>query len=196
MRDNTQKMVLTAMFCAITVLLGIMPWGLIPLGFINVTTLCVPVIIGTMLLGLGRGLILGACFGLCSTLSMFGLTMTPPSGLASALAARSPLLAVIMCMLPRLAVPVVTHFSYRLVARGKEISRPAVPVAAVLGSLTNTVLYLGMMLAFYTMVKLDSTQLLAIIGGTGLIAGGSEAAVAALLSGAIIYAIWKVQRKI
>ena len=99
-------------------------------------------------------------------------------------------------MVPRLMVPVVTHFTYRIVAGGKEISRRAVPVAAVFGSLTNTVLYLGLMLTFYTICKIDSTQLLAIIGGTGLIAGGSEAAVAGILSGAIVYAIWKAQHKI
>ena len=58
----------------------------------------------------------------------------------------------------------------------------AVPAAAAAGSICNTVLYLGLMLLFYTLLGLESTGLLALIGGTGLIAGGCEAAAAALIS--------------
>jgi len=51
------------------------------------------------------------------------------------------------------------------------------------------------MLAFYTIVGLDSTKLLAVIAGVGLIAGGSEAAVNALLTTPIVLALWKVGQK-
>lgn len=50
----------TALLAALIILLGVTPIGLIPLGFINVTILCLPVIIGTLLLGLRTGLVLGA----------------------------------------------------------------------------------------------------------------------------------------
>lgn len=200
MKDSTQNMVLMAMFVAITMLLGLTPIGLIPLGFINVTILCVPVILGTILLGLNSGLILGACFGLASTMSAFGLSMTPPSALASALAVKNPFLAIVMCFGPRLLVPVITHLVYRLMAkifsRKQAVSPQAVPVAAVCGSLTNTIFYLGLMLLFYNIVSLDSTKLMAIITGTGLIAGGLEAVVAAVIASPVAYAIWKVQRKV
>lgn len=49
----------TALLAALIILLGVTPIGLIPLGFINVTILCLPVIIGTLLLGLRTGLVLG-----------------------------------------------------------------------------------------------------------------------------------------
>ncbi len=196
MRENTQKMVVTAMFVAIIVLLGITPLGLIPLGFINVTILCVPVIVGTILLGLRTGLLLGACFGLCSVLSMMGLTMTPPSGLAAALLAQSPPLAIVMCLAPRLLVPVVTWAVYKLVSGRQELCLRALPFAAIAGSLTNTVLYLGLMLVFYQMTALDNEKLLAIIGGTGLIGGGSEAVVAAVITSPVVFAIWKAQHKL
>lgn len=195
MREKTRKMVMSAMFAAIIALLGVTPLGLIPLGFINVTILCVPVIVGTVLLGLRTGLLLGACFGLCSMLSMMGLTMTPPSALASALLAQSPALAVIMCLLPRLTVPAVTWAVYKLVAGRTEHSLKALPFAAVAGSLTNTVLYLGLMLLFYQMTGLNNEKLLAVIGGTGLIGGGSEAVAAAIITSPIVYAIWKAQHK-
>ena len=67
-------------------------------------------------------------------------------------------------------------------------------VAAVCGSLTNTVLYLGMMLLFYVMCGIDTSGVLALIGGTALIAGLSEAAVAAVLVPPILSAVKKIRR--
>lgn len=66
-------------------------------------------------------------------------------------------------------------------------------VAAVCGSLTNTILYLGMMLLFYVMCGIDTTAVLALIGGTALIAGLSEAAVAAVLVPPILTAVQKIR---
>lgn len=194
-REAVTKMVLTGLFIALILVLGMTPLGLIPLGFINVTILCVPVIVGTILLGLRTGLLLGACFGLTSALSAFGLSLTPPSALASALVASSPLLALLMCFVPRLLVPVTTHFVYRLVAGKADRSAKALPVAAAAGSLTNTILYLGLMLLFYWLTGLDSAAVLGIIGGTGLIAGVSEAVVAAIIATPVVAALWRVQKK-
>lgn len=193
-RQKVERLVLTALFVALILVLGMTPIGLIPLGFINVTVLCIPVIVGTILLGLKTGLVLGASFGITSALSAFGLTMTPPSALASALVAASPILAILMCFVPRLLVPVVTHTVYRLVAGGQERAPKALPFAAAAGSLTNTILYLGMMLLFYVLVGLDSKAVLGIIGGTGLIAGISEAVVAAIITIPVVIALWSIQR--
>ena len=191
---QTLHFVLTALFLALVLLLGLTPIGLIPLGFINVTVLCVPVIVGTLLLGIKTGLLLGFCFGAVSALSAFGIYGTP-SALAGALVAASPILAAVMCFLPRLMVPVVAHVVYKLVSKGERAKKRAVPFAAVAGSLTNTVLYLGLMLLFYVMLGINSEKVLALIGGTGLIAGGSEAVVAALISTPVLAALWKVQKK-
>ena len=60
--NRTFKLTVTALFIALVLLFGLTPVGLIPLGFVNVTILCVPVIVGTLLLGFRTGLILGACF--------------------------------------------------------------------------------------------------------------------------------------
>jgi uncharacterized membrane protein len=185
-------MVLTAIFIGLIILLGRTPLGLIPLGFINVTILCIPVIVGTFLLGLKTGLVLGACFGLMSAFSAFGQS---PSALAAALVAANPFLAIVMCFLPRLLVPVVSHTAYHAIMKRSARLTAALPVAAALGSLTNTVLYLSMMLLFYVLVGLDTPGVLAVIGGTGLIAGGSEAAVAAILVTPITVALLRVRKK-
>ena len=191
--NKTSRLTLTALFAALILLFGLTPVGLIPLGFVNVTILCVPVIIGTILLGFRTGLLLGGCFGAVSALSAFGIWGTP-SALASALVAASPLLALVMCFLPRLLVPTVAHFVYKLFSNGKRASTKAVPYAAICGSLTNTILYLGLMLLFYVIMGIDSAKVLKLIGTTGLLAGSLEAIVAAVLSTPILTALWKISR--
>ena len=193
MKTNTARMTLTALFIALVLLFGLTPIGLIPLGFINLTILCVPVIVGTLLLGLKAGLVLGGCFGAVSALSAFGIWGTP-SSLAAALAAASPLLTLIMCFLPRLMVPVVTFFTYKLFSGGRRGSNKATPIAAAAGSLTNTILYLGLMLLFYVIMGINSEKVLALIGGTGLLAGSAEAVVAAVISSPVLAALWKIKK--
>jgi uncharacterized membrane protein len=195
MNKKTRFLTMTALFLALILLLGSTPLGLIPLGFVNVTILAVPVVIGTILLGLGSGLVLGFFFGAVSALSMFGMTMTAPSALASALAAANPVLALIMCFVPRLLIPVVTDRVYRLIAGKGGRKKRALPIAAAAGSLTNTVFYLGLMLAFYNMVGLDDSALRAVIAGVSLLAGGSEAVVNALITTPVVVALWKAGRK-
>ena len=114
-KQATRQLTLTAMFIALVVLLGLTPLGLIPLGFINVTILHVPVIIGTLALGLKGGVVLGLAFGIVSTLRAFGIPL-PASVLVSNLIAESPLLVVVMSMFPRLMVPLVTYGVHRLMA--------------------------------------------------------------------------------
>lgn len=193
---KTKDMVLHALFIALTLLLGMTPLGLIPLGFINVTILCIPVIVGTLLFGVKSGLLFGACMAGSSILSMAGLSpLVPPSALASALFAANPLLAITMCLAPRLMIPVSTELVYKLCARKNPETKAGVVPAAVAGSLTNTVLYLGLMLGFYALCGLDAKPILGIIGGVGLIAGSLEALAAALIATPVTVALRKVRRR-
>jgi len=192
--EQMRNFVLTALFIALVLLLGFTPIGMIPLGFINISLLGVPIVIGTLLLGCRTGLILGFCFGGVSALSAFGIFGTP-SALAGALVAASPVLALVMCFVPRLLIPVLTHAVYRLAGRGREKNIKAVPAAAAAGSLTNTILYLGLMLLFYVIAGINSEKVLALIGGTGLIAGSLEAVANAIISSAVLAALWKVRKK-
>ena len=188
---DTKKLTLTAVLLALVLLLGMTPIGLIPLGFINVTVLCIPVVVGTICAGLKTGLMLGFFFGLTSVLSAFGASLVPQSALAGALVARSPLLAVVMCLVPRMLIPVAAHLVYRAASRNRQ-SVAAVLPAAVAASLTNTVFYLGLMLLFYALCGLDAAAVTAVIGGTGLIAGGAEAVVAALVCTPVLAALFRL----
>ena len=180
-----------ALLMAIVLLLGFTPIGMIPLGFIYVSILCTPVVVGTLLLGLKPGLLLGFSFGAVSAIN----AIVRPSSLVAALMAASPALTMVMCFLPRLLVPVVAWLAYRLVSRGERAKKRAVPFAAVAGSLTNTIFYLGLMLAFYALMGIDSQSVLALIGGTGLIAGGLEAVVAAVICTPVLAALWRERKQ-
>ena len=193
MNKNTHVLVQTAIFVALILLLGLTPIGMIPLGFINLSLLGVPVVIGTLLLGLRRGLLLGLCFGAVSAMKAFGL-FGAPSTLVATLMAASPVLAMIMTFLPRLLVPVTTQLCYRAAERRMK-PRRAVAAAAAVGSLTNTIFYLGLMLLFYCIMGIDSAKVLALIGGTGLIAGSAEAVVNALISVPVLGALWKTDSR-
>ena len=182
-----KRITVKGFFIALVALLGLTPLGLIPLGFINITILCIPVVTGTLLMGLPTGLLLGFVFGTVSMMSMLGMSMTPPSLLAGTLLAKSPLLAILMCYVPRLLVPVVAHVMYKSLSPRMMAS----PIASALASLTNTVLYLGMMWFFYTITSLDTSRVVTIILGTGLLGGSMEALAAALLVPPIVAAVRK-----
>lgn len=204
-KTSTYRLTLNALFLALVLLLGMTPLGLIPLGFINLTILHIPVIIGTIVLGLKSGMLLGCAFGLCSTLSMIGISGASQSALAYALFERSPLLAVLMCMIPRLCVPFITHIVYTAIPKEGKMKIAAVPAAAVCGSLTNTVLYLGLMYWFYQKSGLDVAELssrlgfpgltfIGVLGGVALGGGGCEALAAMLISPPVVKALNKIKK--
>lgn len=175
-----------ALLIALVIMLGMTPIGLIPLGFINITILCIPVLVGTLALGIKSGLLLGFAFGTVSVLSMLGLSLTAPSALASGLFARSGVLALIMCYLPRILMPLIVDFLRRKLIKNDG-------VCAFIGSFLNTVLYLGLMLLFYYMTGLKTDRILKLIFGTGMIAGTSEAVVALIVVPLIIKALTKLK---
>jgi len=249
MNSKIKNMVFTAVLIALICLLGFTPVGMIPLGFINISILAIPVIIGTVMLGLKNGLVLGACFGAISALSAFGIYGTP-SSLASALVAANPVIALVICFVPRLLVPVFAHLVYKLASHRKlpkesiEIRptravfgtviylvvmffivvklgayllwyvdaavllsaagvylllfkrRQSVALAAIAGSLTNTVFYLGLMLLGYVIMGIDSASILALIGGTGLVAGSAEAVAAAFICTGVCLALNRSAKKV
>lgn len=187
-RKQLNNFVLLALFVALILLLGFTPLGLIPLGFINVTILCVPVVVGALYMGPKNGVILGLAFGAVSFLS----AMMKPSALVSTLMGSSPFLVFVMSILPRILVPLAAVGVHKLVSRFN--SHVATAAAAVCGSLTNTVFYLGLMLLFYILCGIDTAGVLSLIGGTALIAGSAEAAAAAILCTPILAALRRVRK--
>lgn len=188
-RKQLNNLVLLALFVGLIFLLGQTPLGMIPLGWCNVTLLVIPVAIGTIYMGLKSGLVLGLAFGATSMVS----ALIKPSVLVGTLMGASPLAVVVMTFLPRLCIPLVIWGVYKLLA--KKQKHIAVAVAAACGSLTNTILYLGLMLIFYMMAGIDNTAVLTAIGATAGGAGPCEAIAAALICPPILTALWRIRRQ-
>ena len=188
-RKQLNNLVLLALFVGLIFLLGQTPLGLIPLGWCNVTLLVIPVAIGTIYMGMKSGLVLGLAFGATSMVS----ALIKPSVLVGTLMGASPLAVVVMTFLPRLCIPLVIWGVYTLLA--KKQKHIAVAVAAACGSLTNTILYLGLMLIFYMMAGIDNTAVLTAIGATAGGAGPCEAIAAALICPPILTALWRIRRQ-
>ncbi len=190
-RKQLTDLTLLALFAGLIFLMGQTPLGLIPLGFCNVTLLVIPVAVGTIYMGWKHGLILGAAFAATSLLS----ALTRPSALVATLMGASPVLAIVMTVVPRLCIPLVIAGAYRLaekLSRGRRTVAAA--IAAACGSLTNTIMYLGLMLLFYLLCGIDNTRVLTTIG---IVAGGAgplEAVAAAVIAPPVLAALWKMKK--
>ena len=181
METKTKTLTLAGIFTALVFLLAMTPVGLIPLGFLNLTIVHIPVIIGTIVLGWKMGLLLGAAFGLASALSAFGLALTAPSGLSVLLIAQKPFgpFAVIaMCILPRLLIPITTYGVYSLLKTKSQVL--AIAIAAIVGSLTNTVGYLGIMGGLFHFYGMWDKFAAPILSVTILIAVSAQATATAI----------------
>ena len=99
-KKNATPKYLKPTFCALLAALIVLLtfFVTIPLGPLTITLNCLPVAIGSVLLGPVYGIILGAVFGIASFLK----TLTGGGGpLMTALLAANPFLTFVMCFVPR-----------------------------------------------------------------------------------------------
>jgi uncharacterized membrane protein len=200
MNKGTRQFVVTSLLVAICLLLGLTPVGYIPIPPIEITLLCIPVIIGTITEGLGVGLVLGFFFGLTSFLQIF----IKPSVLSQLLFAISPLKTIVLVFVPRLLVPVTAWLVYRAInGESKVRKRVAAGAGALVGSLTNTVLFLAALYLLF-LPQIDqlaeafgtTPQLLAgVMGIIGATNGLPEAVVAVLLCVPVVWALLKMRNR-
>jgi uncharacterized membrane protein len=138
MKLSVRQIVTAALLGAITIVLGVTRLGFIgpfpPLILISATILPIPAIIGGVLEGPVVGLLVGLIFGLSSWLQ------APTEGAPANLWFSNPLVSV----LPRLFIGVTAAYTYRALRHANELV--ALGVAAAVGTLTNTVLVVGMII--------------------------------------------------
>lgn len=129
MRQNrsVRTIVVSGVLAAIQLALGLSGLGFIPLPTgVNATILHIPAIVGGVLEGAVAGAAIGGIFGIFSF-----LRATTPLF-------QNPLIAIG----PRLLIGVVAYLVYRAVRPVNEVL--ALGLAGALGTLTNTVLVLGL----------------------------------------------------
>lgn len=144
--ERIRQMVIAAMLSAIVAVLTFTPIGMIPLPppLPSATTVHIPVLVAALVEGPVVGLIVGAVFGLCSLIrawesGMVGLTLF----------FRNPVISV----LPRLLVPLTAFAAWMIwrkaIRQNAVTDKIGVALASVIGTVTNTVLCLGLIALIY-----------------------------------------------
>jgi uncharacterized membrane protein len=131
--SRTRTIVIAGVLSAISILLGITRWGFIPwFGGVSLTIMHVPVIIGAVLEGPIVGALIGLIFGLFSLIQ----AAVAPNGPGD-VAFTNPLISV----LPRLFIGPAAWLAWSALKKWPAIGLAG---AGIAGSLTNTLLVLGM----------------------------------------------------
>lgn len=141
---KVHQITLTAILAAIIVLMAFTPLGYLRLGVVSITFLTIPVVVGGMVLGPLHGGILGAVFGLTSLAQCF---MGDVFG--ASLFALNPAGTVAACLIPRILIGVVAGVLFPALRRLDKAGIVSFVLTAIAGALTNTVLFVGMVIAFF-----------------------------------------------
>ena len=164
---SIRKIVIAGVLAAVAILLGVTRLGFIPVPTAagSATIMHVPAIIGGIMEGWLVGGIIGTIFGLFSFIN------------ATVPLFKDPLVAIF----PRIFIGITAYFAY--VGLKKINEYLALIVAAVVGTLTNTILVLGMAVVRGYMAP-------GVAWTVGVTHGLPEAVVAAIITVAVVVA-WK-----
>lgn len=201
-RLRLKRQILFSLFVALILLLSFTPLGFIQLLFIKATSVHIPVIVGSLILGPYYGLALGGVFGLASLVnnslnpSLLSFCFSPLIPLPGS-GGGSPL-ALLVVFLPRLLcgfIPglIFRSLNARRLRRGRgEWSRGALLAQggwlAALGSLLNTIPVMGLIYLFFApelaaLKGIGGEAVLAFVLGVVFTNGLPELLVAALFTG-------------
>lgn len=142
-KSNTYRLTIRAILMAIIFVQGMVPFlGFIPLGFTSLTIIHITVIIAAVTLGTKDGMFVGLIWGITTMIRAWTSPTTP----LDTLIFTNPIVSVI----PRILVGLVAGITFTLLYKHlKSLYIPTI-VAAILGTLTNTILVLGAMGLLYT----------------------------------------------
>ncbi|MED1203891.1 ECF transporter S component [Heyndrickxia acidicola] len=141
-QNKTYRITVLGVLIAIIVLQTFIPFlGYIPIGPLSLTIIQITVIITAFVLGPKDGAIIGGVWGLITFIRAF----SDPTSPIAPIIFVNPLISV----LPRILIGIFAGYSYKWLKKTKLGMMGSMPVAALLGSLTNTILVLGLTYLFY-----------------------------------------------
>ena len=187
--SKTRRLVLIGALGGISIFLGVSGLGLIRLPIFSLTIMHIPVIIGALLEGPVVGISVGLIFGLFSMYQ----NITAP-GLTSFIF-WNPIVALI----PRMLIGIVAYYSFKLFKSKIKNTGVCAGIAAVLGTLTNTIGVLGLTYILYLDRYAQAREISReAVAGTlltvGLTNGVPEAIVSALITIPIVVTMLKIKR--
>lgn len=130
-------MVKLAMLVALLMIFCFTPIGFLKIGIVEITFNMIPVVIGAIVIGPAAGAFLGALFGAASFWQCFG-----QSTFGTLLFGANPFFTVLICFVPRILAGLLPGLIFRAMTKKKD-NIAAYFVSAAVGSLTNTVLFVG-----------------------------------------------------
>lgn len=203
---SVRNFALTAMFLAVMIILAVTPLGFIPIGPINATTMHIPVIIASIVLGPKIGASLGGIFGVMSIIRST-IIITPMSFafsplIANPLTGHGDWRAIIVAVIPRILVGIVPYFVYK---GGQEILNEkagglSLFMAGLAGSMTNTILVMGLIFIFFKdsyaqAMEVAANTVLGLILGIVFGSGIVEAVVAGILTTAVAAILLRLMKR-
>lgn len=165
--------------------------GNIPIGPVVATIYQVPVIVGAVILGPTAGAILGGAWGILGFI--LALTGNTTDIVALAAIQQSPFIYFLIAFVPRLLTGLLPGLLYRLLAKikfFKKIRFISCGITGALGSLVNTVLYLGALFLLIrellaSLFNIEIGAVGALVMGVAMTNGLVEAVVSFVLVAAI-----------
>lgn len=200
LRDNREKFRKISIFglmMGLLVILFVTPLGFIPLGLINITTMHIPVVLSSILLGPAYGGFMGFLFGLFSFMKNTfspGATSFLFSPFVDFGAVSGSGWSLVIAFVPRILIGILPALIYRALNRVNE-DREALNagIGAGISTMIHTALVFVGILTFFAdefaeALNIAVNTVLSVLGATVLFNGFFEALLAAFLT----YAIMKV----
>ncbi|MGX7163287.1 ECF transporter S component [Enterococcus massiliensis] len=205
-KTSTFDLVLTAIFLGIMILMALVPFlGFIPIGPIKATTMHIPVIIASILLGPRLGGFLGGSFGVISIIN----STFNPTPLSFVFSPFIPIIgtnqgswkALIVALIPRILIGVVPYFVFK---GFQKLTRNKTPIslfiAGVAGSLTNTILVMNLIYFLFQsdyaqVIKQAGSAIYGAILGVIFTSGIPEAIVAGIATAAVSAVLLRLMKK-
>ena len=191
-KNKTYRIAILGILSAFIIVQTFVPFlGNIPIPPLNPTIIHITVIVAAFVLSTKDGMLVGLVWGLARMVKAYTLPASP----LDLLLWTNPVIAVV----PRVMVGLVAGLIFHAFLKRKQ-EKVGMVTAAVLGSLTNTVLVLGFIALFYgneyaTALNVDPSNLLKVLAGIVATNGIGEAVAAGLIAPFIAKALMKVRRK-
>ena len=151
MNNKTLKLTVYALFLAIMLVMGLVPGlGFIPTPVAGIAIIQVPVILASYFLGYKGGMFFGLVFGITSIINCFIQPDVFAAIIMNAGGIKTIGLMIICLVIPRVLIGLTTRATYDLISRFDKTRLLSMGLSAFIGTLTNTVFFLG---AFYLFAR-------------------------------------------
>ncbi len=198
-RRNILYIVQLALLLSILIVLNFTPLGFPRIGIVEMTLMSIPVIVGAVVLGPAAGAFLGLAFGI------FSFMLAPSHPLFSVALAEQPIALAAVCIIPRILIGITSAYTEKAFNNAFGHSKTSYVVASLIGSLTNTVLFIGGIMLLLNKVLTPKMAELGLLSeksftffwlSIGAINGIPEAIVCTTVSASVIVVLRKLNARL